>query len=241
MATATLTKSGDIAVIRLAHPPVNALAQGVRQGIQDGVAAANADPSIKAIVVTGEGRAFSAGADITEFRSGPKPPGLGEVIDTMEASAKPVVAALNGLALGGGLEVALGCHYRVASKAANQLGLPEVKIGILPGAGGTQRLPRIIGVEAALDMIVSGNPINAEKAAKVGLVDRLVEATSSTARSPSRASWSPPAKARGRAVRRASIRRACRPISSPRSALRSRVILPGPWRQKTALPQSRRP
>ena len=174
-ATATLTKSGDVAVIRMEHAPVNALAQGVRQGIQDGIAAANADPAIKAIVVTGEGRAFSAGADITEFRSGPKPPGLGEVIDTMEASPKPVVAALNGLALGGGLEVSLGCHYRVATKAANQLGLPEVKIGILPGAGGTQRLPRLIGVEAALDMIVSGTPINAEKAAKVGLVDRLVE------------------------------------------------------------------
>jgi 3-hydroxyacyl-CoA dehydrogenase len=151
------------------------LAQGVRQGIKDGIAAANADPAIKAIVVTGDGRAFSAGADITEFRSGPKPPGLGEVIDEMEASPKPVVAALNGLALGGGLEVALGCHYRVATKAASQLGLPEVKIGILPGAGGTQRLPRIVGVEAALDMIVSGNPINAEKAAKNGLVDRLVE------------------------------------------------------------------
>ncbi len=174
-ATATLTKSGDVAVIRMEHAPVNALAKGVRQGLQDGIAAANADPAIKAIVVTGEGRAFSAGADITEFRSGPKPPGLGEVIDTMEASPKPVVAALNGLALGGGLEVSLGCHYRVATKAANQLGLPEVKIGILPGAGGTQRLPRLIGVEAALDMIVSGAPINAEKAAKVGLVDRLVE------------------------------------------------------------------
>jgi 3-hydroxyacyl-CoA dehydrogenase len=175
MATATLTKSGDVAVIRMEHAPVNALAQGVRQGLKDGIAAANADPAIKAIVVTGEGRAFSAGADITEFRSGPKPPGLGEVIDSLEASGKPVVAALNGLALGGGLEVALGCHYRVASKAASQLGLPEVKIGILPGAGGTQRLPRLIGVEAALDMIVSGNPINAEKAAKVGLVDRIVE------------------------------------------------------------------
>jgi 3-hydroxyacyl-CoA dehydrogenase len=175
MATATLTKSGDVAVIRLEHAPVNALAQGVRQGLKDGIAAANADPTIKAIVVTGEGRAFSAGADITEFRSGPKPPGLGEVIDGMEASGKPVVAALNGLALGGGLEVALGCHYRVATKAASQLGLPEVKIGILPGAGGTQRLPRLIGVEAALDMIVSGNPINAEKAAKLGLVDRVVE------------------------------------------------------------------
>jgi 3-hydroxyacyl-CoA dehydrogenase len=175
MATATLTKSGDVAVIRMEHAPVNALAQGVRQGLKDGIAAANADPAIKAIVVTGVGRAFSAGADITEFRSGPKPPGLGEVIDGMEASGKPVVAALNGLALGGGLEVALGCHYRVATKAASQLGLPEVKIGILPGAGGTQRLPRLIGVEAALDMIVSGNPINAEKAAKVGLVDRVVE------------------------------------------------------------------
>ncbi len=175
MATATLTKSGDVAVIRMEHAPVNALAQGVRQGLQDGIAAANADPAIKAIVVTGDGRAFSAGADITEFRSGPKPPGLGEVIDGIEASGKPVVAALNGLALGGGLEVALGCHYRVATKAASQLGLPEVKIGILPGAGGTQRLPRLIGVEAALDMIVSGNPINAEKAAKVGLVDRVVE------------------------------------------------------------------
>ena len=175
MATATLTKSGDVAVIRMEHAPVNALAQGVRQGLKDGIAAANADPAIKAIVVTGEGRAFSAGADITEFRSGPKPPGLSEVIDSMEASAKPVVAALNGLALGGGLEVALGCHYRVATKAASQLGLPEVKIGILPGAGGTQRLPRLIGVEAALDMIVSGNPIKAEKAAKVGLVDRIVE------------------------------------------------------------------
>ena len=175
MATATLTKSGDVAVIAMEHAPVNALAQGVRQGLKDGIAAANADPAIKAIVVTGAGRAFSAGADITEFRSGPKPPGLGEVIDGIEASGKPVVAALNGLALGGGLEVALGCHYRVATKAANQLGLPEVKIGILPGAGGTQRLPRLIGVEAALDMIVSGNPINAEKAAKVGLVDRVVE------------------------------------------------------------------
>ena len=175
MATATLTKSGDVAVIAMEHAPVNALAQGVRQGLKDGIAAANADPAIKAIVVTGAGRAFSAGADITEFRLGPKPPGLGEVIDGIEASGKPVVAALNGLALGGGLEVALGCHYRVATKAANQLGLPEVKIGILPGAGGTQRLPRLIGVEAALDMIVSGNPINAEKAAKVGLVDRVVE------------------------------------------------------------------
>jgi 3-hydroxyacyl-CoA dehydrogenase len=166
---------GEIAVLTLSNPPVNALAHGVREGLQSAIAKANADASIKAIVVTGEGRAFSAGADITEFRSGPKPPALGEVINGLEGSEKPVVAALNGLALGGGLEVALGCHYRVAARSVTQLGLPEVKIGILPGAGGTQRLPRIVGVEAALDMIVSGNPVSAETGAKSGLVDRVVD------------------------------------------------------------------
>ena len=175
MAKVEVETRGEVAVLRLSNPPVNALAHGVREGLQAALAAANADPAIMAIVVTGEGRAFSAGADITEFRSGMKPPGLGQVIDGIEASGKPVVAALNGLALGGGLEVALGCHYRVAAPAVSQLGLPEVKIGILPGAGGTQRLPRIIGVEAALDMIVSGNPITAAAAAKAGLVDRLAE------------------------------------------------------------------
>jgi len=175
MAKVDVEKRGEVAVLRLSNSPVNALAHGVREGLQRGVAAAVADPSVKAIVVTGEGRAFSAGADITEFRAGPKPPALGEVIASLEASPKPVVAALNGLALGGGLEVALGCHYRVAAKSVTQLGLPEVKIGILPGAGGTQRLPRIIGLEAALDMIVSGNPITASAAAKSGLVDKIAE------------------------------------------------------------------
>lgn len=175
MAEVRYETRGEIAILTLSNPPVNALAQGVRDGLQKGVAAANSDPSVKVIVIVGEGRAFSAGADITEFRSAPKPPGLGEVIDSIEASQKPVVAALNGLALGGGLEVALGCHYRVACKSVAQLGLPEVKIGILPGAGGTQRLPRIIGVEPALDMIVSGNPVNAEAAAKAGLVDGLAD------------------------------------------------------------------
>lgn len=165
----------SIAVLRLANPPVNALAHGVREGLQEAIATANADPGVKAIVVCGEGRAFSAGADITEFRAGPKPPPLGEVIASLEASDKPVVAALNGLALGGGLEVALGCHYRVAAKSVTQLGLPEVKIGILPGAGGTQRLPRIIGLEPALDMIVSGNPMTAAAACKAGLVDAIAE------------------------------------------------------------------
>ena len=175
MAKVDYERRGAVAVLKLSNPPVNALAHGVREGLQTAVAAANADPAVTAIVVTGEGRAFSAGADITEFRAGPKPPPLGEVILDLEASEKPVVAALNGLALGGGLEVALGCHYRVAAKSVTQLGLPEVKIGILPGAGGTQRLPRIIGMEPALDMIVSGHPVNATAAAKAGLVDRVAE------------------------------------------------------------------
>jgi 3-hydroxyacyl-CoA dehydrogenase len=173
MAKVDVETQGDVVVLRLSNPPVNALAHGVREGLQAAIRAANADPDIKAIVVTGEGRAFSAGADITEFRAGLKEPGLPEVIDEMEASAKPVIAAVNGLALGGGLEVALGCHYRVVGTAVGQLGLPEVKIGILPGAGGTQRLPRVIGVERALEMIVSGNSINAGAAEKTGLADRV--------------------------------------------------------------------
>jgi 3-hydroxyacyl-CoA dehydrogenase len=175
MAGVGVETRGRIRIVRLANPPVNALAYGVRTGLLDAIAAAEADSAIGALVVTGEGRAFSAGADIAEFRTGLKEPGLAQVIDRLEAATKPVVAAINGLALGGGLEVALGCHYRVAARAVGQLGLPEVKIGILPGAGGTQRLPRLVGVEKALDMIVSGNPIGAAEAEKVGLVDRLAE------------------------------------------------------------------
>ena len=133
------------------NPPVNALGHGLRVGLEKAFAAANADPAVKAIVLTGTGRFFSAGADITEFAPGMKEPFLPQVIDTIEASAKPVVAAVNGTALGGGLELALGCHYRVAAKDVRQLGLPEIKLGIIPGAGGTQRLPRAIGVEQALD------------------------------------------------------------------------------------------
>jgi 3-hydroxyacyl-CoA dehydrogenase len=175
MADVDVEKRGRVLVVRLANPPVNALAHGVRTGLQRAIRAANADSGIDAVVVTGSGRAFSAGADITEFAAGPKEPGLPEVIDEMEASAKPVVAAVNGLALGGGLEVALGCHYRVIASAVTQLGLPEVKIGILPGAGGTQRLPRVIGVEPALDMIVSGAFVNAATAGKTGLADKVVD------------------------------------------------------------------
>ncbi len=166
---------GEVRILRLSNAPVNALAHGVRVGLIDAIVAAEADPVIRAVVVTGEGRAFSVGADITEFKVGLKDPGLAEVIDRLEACSKPVVAAINGLALGGGLEVTLGCHFRVATRSVTQLGLPEVKIGILPGAGGTQRLPRLVGVETALDMIVSGNPIGAAEAEKAGLVDRVVE------------------------------------------------------------------
>jgi 3-hydroxyacyl-CoA dehydrogenase len=175
MAKVDVSRDGEVLIARLSNPPVNALAHGVRMGLLSAVETAAADPAVKAIVVTGEGRAFSAGADIAEFKSGLKEPGLGAVIDALEATPKPVVAAVNGLALGGGLEVALGCHYRVVHRSVTQLGLPEVKIGILPGAGGTQRLPRVIGVEAALDMIVSGNPIGAEAALKAGLADRLTD------------------------------------------------------------------
>jgi 3-hydroxyacyl-CoA dehydrogenase len=175
MAKIEVEAHGDVVVLRLSNPPVNALAHGVRTGLVAAVRAANADPAVKAIVVTGAGRAFSAGADIAEFATGLKEPGLPEVIDEMEASPKPVVAAVNGLALGGGLEVALGCHYRVIAKSVAQLGLPEVKIGILPGAGGTQRLPRVIGVAAALDAIVSGAFMNAAAAGANGLADKVVD------------------------------------------------------------------
>ena len=175
MAVVTTEQQGDIAVITIANPPVNALSHAVRTGLQDAFRAANADAAIKAIVVTGSGRAFSAGADITEFASGQREPGLSAVLTEVEASPKPVVAAINGLALGGGLETTLACHYRIASKAANQLGLPEVKIGIIPGAGGTQRLPRAIGFPAALDMITTGAPIDAAKAKAAGLVAEVVD------------------------------------------------------------------
>src|SRR5262245_22634793 len=158
-------KQGDIAVIRMNNPPVNALGHALRSGLETAFAEANADPAVKAIVLTGTGRFFSAGADITEFATGMKEPFLPQLIDTIEASANPVVAAVNGTALGGGLKLALGCHYRVAAKDVRQLGLPEIKLGIIPGAGGTQRLPRAIGVEKALELILSGAFIDAKAGA----------------------------------------------------------------------------
>jgi len=175
VATVETQKQGDVAVIRMDNPPVNALGHGLRVELEKAFDAADADAGVKAIVLTGSGRFFSAGADITEFRAPMKEPFLPRLIDRIEASNKPVVAAVNGTALGGGLELALGCHYRVAAKDARQLGLPEIKLGILPGAGGTQRLPRAVGVEQALQLITTGAFIDAAKGAAVGLIDKVAD------------------------------------------------------------------
>ena len=167
-------KHGDVLIILSNNPPVNALSTAVRQGLVDAIAEAEADDSIKAAVIACEGQTFFAGADITEFGKPPQMPWLPTVVDTIENCSKPVVAAIHGTALGGGLEVALACHYRVADPTA-KLGTPEVKLGLLPGAGGTQRLPRVAGVPKALQMCATGNPIGAKEAFDCGLVDRLME------------------------------------------------------------------
>ncbi|MBK9236628.1 MAG: enoyl-CoA hydratase/isomerase family protein [Rhodoferax sp.] len=161
--TAEYTVHGDVAVITLNNPPVNGLGHATRLGVTDGLVKANADAAVKAIVITGAGKAFSGGADIKEFGS-PKAmqePNLLSVILTVENSAKPVVAAIHSVCMGGGLELALGCHYRIAAPGCS-VALPEVKLGLIPGAGGTQRLPRALGVEPALNMIVSGEPVKSE-------------------------------------------------------------------------------
>src|SRR5687767_7633820 len=169
-----LERRGRVAVITVNNPPVNALSQHVRQGLAEGLKAAAADAEAKAIVIVCAGRTFIAGADITEFGKPPTEPSLHTVLDLIEGSPKPVIAAIHGTALGGGLEVTLACHYRVGAKGA-RFGLPEVKLGLLPGAGGTQRLPRVVGVEKALQMIVSGDPIGADAALKSGLIDEIVD------------------------------------------------------------------
>ena len=167
-------KRGDVGIIWVNNPPVNAISVGVRAAIIDGVAKLAQDPEIKIGVLACEGRTFMAGADITEFGKPPLSPGLHEAINAVESSVKPIVAAIHGTAFGGGLEVALGCHYRVAIAGA-KVGLPEVKLGLLPGAGGTQRLPRLIGIDAALGIIVSGDPVPAAQAAKAGVIDKIIE------------------------------------------------------------------
>ncbi|HUI34896.1 MAG TPA: 3-hydroxyacyl-CoA dehydrogenase NAD-binding domain-containing protein [Stellaceae bacterium] len=166
-------KDGDIGIITVDNPPVNALSPGVPQGIVDALDKGNADPAVKAMVLIGAGRSFIAGADIRQFgKAQAAPTPTRRHYDVMDQSPKPVVAAIHGYALGGGLETALACHYRVAVPSA-KVGLPEVLIGILPGAGGTQRLPRLIGPKAALEMITSGRHVPAEEAAKLGIVDEV--------------------------------------------------------------------
>ena len=163
-----------VAIVTVDSPPVNALSAAVRKGILEGVQSAAADPQVQAIVIACAGRTFIAGADITEFGKPPQSPSLHDVIAGIENSPKPVIAAIHGTALGGGLELALGAHFRVATKDA-KLGLPEVKLGLLPGAGGTQRLPRAVGPELAVKMIVTGEPIGAADALKNGLIQEIVD------------------------------------------------------------------
>lgn len=167
-------RTGEIAICVIDSPPVNALGRAVRQALVDAVAESNADDSIKALVIRCDGRTYFAGADVREFGKPPVPPHLPDVVATIEASEKPVITAIHGSALGGGLEVAMGCHFRIADKTA-KMGLPEVTLGIMPGAGGTQRLPRLVGVPKALEMTAHGKPIGAAEAKELGLVDAVVD------------------------------------------------------------------
>ena len=169
-----LSRAGDIAVVTINSPPVNALSADVRNGLRDGVAKAAADPDVKAIVVICAGRTFIAGADIADFGKPPQGATLPELQGVLEGGPKPIIAAIHGTALGGGFEMALMCHYRVAVPSA-KFGFPEIKLGLIPGAGGTQRLPRLTGVEKALDIILSGTPFAAPEALRLGVVDALVE------------------------------------------------------------------
>ena len=170
----TYSRDGNVGVITTNNPPVNALGHAVRVGILVALEEAEADAAAQAIVVTCAGRTFHAGADISEFGKPPQRPFLGEVIHRLETCGKPTVAILHGTALGGGFEIAMGCHYRVAGPNA-QVGLPEVSLGIIPGAGGTQRLPRQIGVAAALDVIIGGKRLDAYSALNLGAIDAVLE------------------------------------------------------------------
>lgn len=172
MSVASLDVIDDVGVITIDSPPVNALGIAVRQGIKSGLTSCLSQDRVKAVVLICAGRTFFAGADISEFGKPLEQPGLSEVLDLIENSPKPVVAAIHGTALGGGYETALVCHYCIAVPSA-KVGLPEVNLGLLPGAGGTQRLPRIVGVEAALDIITGGKPIGATRALQLGMIDSL--------------------------------------------------------------------
>src|SRR6186997_340339 len=174
----TVRVDGNVAVLRIDNPPVNALDRGVREALAGALASVAADAGVHAVVIACAGRTFIAGADIAELDRAAWSDGIGPdmhpLLAQVEDCPKPIVAAIHGTALGGGLELAMACHYRVAVESA-RLGLPEVTLGIIPGAEGTQRLPRLVGVEKALDMGLSGRPITAPDALKAGLVDRLVD------------------------------------------------------------------
>ena len=171
---ADLAIEGEVALVTINSPPVNALSQAVRDGLKRGVDEAEANSAVMAIVLICDGRTFIAGADIAEFGKPPSPPQLPQVLNAIENASKLVIAALHGTALGGGFEVALTAHYRIAVPSA-KCGLPEIKLGLIPGAGGTQRLPRLIGVEKALEIILSGTPFGAREAKEWGVVDELAE------------------------------------------------------------------
>jgi 3-hydroxyacyl-CoA dehydrogenase len=174
MAAVKYEIDGDIGILTIDHPPVNVLSHGVRSGLYDGLTRAQADPGIKAVVLICAGRTFVVGADITEFGAPLKEPRLRQVQGVIEAGSKPVIAAIHGTALGGGLELAMACHWRIARRDA-KVGLPEVNIGLIPGAGGTQRLPRLVGPEIAMEMNTSGKHFDAEFGLRHGLLDELVD------------------------------------------------------------------
>ncbi|RME34766.1 MAG: enoyl-CoA hydratase/isomerase family protein, partial [Gammaproteobacteria bacterium] len=167
-------KVGDIVVITMSSPPVNALGPGLRSALAEAPDSFAGDEDARAAILRGAGRHFCAGADVTEFERPPQPPWLPELVAQVESRQKPVIAAIHGSALGGGLELAMGCHYRCALPDA-RVGLPEVTLGLLPGASGTQRLPRLTGVARALEIMTSGRPLGAREASELGIIDRIVE------------------------------------------------------------------
>ncbi|WP_026620794.1 3-hydroxyacyl-CoA dehydrogenase (plasmid) [Ensifer sp. WSM1721] len=172
--TVSIEHQGEIAVVTVDNPPVNALSQALRQGLFEAAERLDADPSVTAVVLACAGRTFIAGADVSEFGKPPMPPHLPDLVGRIERAEKPWVAAIHGSALGGGFEVALGCRFRVAVPSAS-VGLPEVRLGLVPGAGGTVRLPRLAGVETAVDMVTTGTPLGARKAMETGLIDAVIE------------------------------------------------------------------
>ena len=167
-----LTHEDDTAIISVNNPPVNSLGISVRKGLVDAIKSAENNSSVRSIIITGNGSTFPAGADIKEFGQPPQAPHLPEVCEEIEKINKPVIAALHGTALGGGLEIALASNYRIAEEKT-KLGLPEVHLGLLPGAGGTQRLPRLAGISAALQIMTSGKSISASEVLKLGVVDKI--------------------------------------------------------------------